>query len=371
MENYFEETREQNQVILMGLCEDAAKEVSDEVGNVLRSYDIFKSAKNNTYSLMKYKKPVLTEAAQFLRIDTDNMNKDVMVSSIIDKIAALFLEPCRKCKSYYSVKRCDVPKFTCFFCGQGCHDTCYSQQNDELNSAHGMFYACISCEQSRGTKRKLYSGYPPLTETEKVQDDAPDAPKKKAMCRFFKKGSCKHGSDGKTNGECKFDHPNVCEKYTNYGKFSRYGCNDQECDKVHPKICYKGVNTGACYDKYCKYFHGSCIKRKRDKPLENPQRLHRNPNSQHDNPMPPRPSPDAFDAPSTNIFLEALISMKADLRDWMTGVEARLANSDPTPTQGYQRVVPLQVQGQGMPANFPIQPPFPAPWQQSQQSNMV
>ena len=77
----------------------------------------------------------------------------------MNKLAALLLEPCRLCNHYYNVGRCETPLLTCFFCGQGCHNNCYKEVVDhEQSTTPGVFYACISCELSRGTKSKLYSG---------------------------------------------------------------------------------------------------------------------------------------------------------------------------------------------------------------------
>lgn len=373
MENYFEETREQNQVILLGLSDDATKDVSVEAGNVLKGYDIFKSAKENTYKLSRNKKPLLTQVAQFLRIDCDDMIKEVMVTAIIDKIAALLLEPCRICKTYYNVGRCDVPTLTCFFCGQGCHDACYAQNDDNSVPMAGMFFTCISCEQSRGQKSKLYSGYPSVTPTDAVSSTENDAcnenenSKKKIICRFFRNGRCKHGADGMSNGECKYDHPDVCEAYVNYGKFSTHGCGKKQCDKVHPKICYEGVNNGACYNKRCKYFHGSQIKRKREFTNSNSRAFVNH--SPH--PQPTRNN-SFMDESSANTFLEAFLAMKEDMIGRMTGIEQRLTNLEPTPSQAFHNMT--QSQAVRIPSDFPMQMQphahFPAPWQ-NQQSNMV
>ena len=34
------------------------------------------------------------------------------------------------------------------------------------------------------------------------------------ICRFYKNGNCKHGLRGK---DCKFSHPNMCQKFTQHG----------------------------------------------------------------------------------------------------------------------------------------------------------
>lgn len=276
MENYFNETKEKNQVVMLQLAEEAETNGSNQVNVMIKAYDVLKSVSENTYTLKGYKVAELKEMAVFLNIDQSllKQKKNELVTIIVNKIAALLLEPCRICKHYYNVGRCEIPLLTCFFCGQGCHNDCYKDLVEGSTHAPGTFYTCISCEISRGTKSKLYSGMysveddiseevspsSQVTHTHHDGNQGPIPPKKK-VCKFFLRGKCKHGSDGKSNGGCKFRHPQVCDDYANYGKFHVHGCDRQNCDAWHPKICYEGVNTGTCNKRRCPYFHGDLIKR--------------------------------------------------------------------------------------------------------------
>ena len=87
-------------------------------------------------------------------------------------------------------------------------------------------------------------------------------------CKYFLKGSCRHGFLGKKSYEgvekCKYVHPMVCKKFMNYGKAKDFGCQG-ECDLVHVTMCKESLNGKECTKigdrKRCPY--GYHIKDKR------------------------------------------------------------------------------------------------------------
>ena len=238
-------------------------------------------------------RPQLESTAKYLNMKLDFSSikkKQDIVSLIIERLATLFLEPCRICKKDYAVAIDDDPLLSCYFCGQGCHDDCYSEAYKE--KVMGLFFICLSCEVEELKKKKLSNKkskvvqdvvtqtHPSVNQSaatdvehDTVAEALSDASiprevqnhknsvSKKPICRFYKKGICKYGLSGKTGGECKYQHPKLCKKYSNFGKFSASGCKDASCDKWHPRICYTGVNTGVCSRRNCPFFHGNLIKR--------------------------------------------------------------------------------------------------------------
>ena len=73
--------------------------------------------------------------------------------------------------------------------------------------------------------------------------------KKGKICLFFQKRSCKHGLKGK---QCKFYHPQLCNKYTNHGTNSKIGCNlGKNCKNFHPKMCSTSIIKGECFQQGC------------------------------------------------------------------------------------------------------------------------
>ena len=78
----------------------------------------------------------------------------------------------------------------------------------------------------------------------------------KPICRYYKRGTCKHGASGRTDGTCPYQHPKYCKKFVMYGNRSPRGCKKGEsCDAFHPKICRNSMNDGACYNTSCKHRH--------------------------------------------------------------------------------------------------------------------
>ena len=75
---------------------------------------------------------------------------------------------------------------------------------------------------------------------------------KRAVCRFFKMGTCKYGQKGI---ECQYAHPKKCFRYARYGADERKGCNSKDCQFYHPPLC-RALEAGrSCSTKNCRFFH--------------------------------------------------------------------------------------------------------------------
>ena len=74
--------------------------------------------------------------------------------------------------------------------------------------------------------------------------------KSETDCRFFLKGYCQFGFQGKTprNGKdgCEYRHPKACPKLMNHGEGAG-GCkSSSECNLAHPRMCKEPVSKGTC-----------------------------------------------------------------------------------------------------------------------------
>ena len=94
-----------------------------------------------------------------------------------------------------------------------------------------------------------------------IRDDTHTAPSRSKqiptpVCRYYKRGTCKHGANGRINGICAYAHPKYCRSFVMYGNRSPRGCSKGEsCNAFHPKICYNSLKDGACYNTSCKHRH--------------------------------------------------------------------------------------------------------------------
>ena len=81
--------------------------------------------------------------------------------------------------------------------------------------------------------------------------------KKKVVCKFLKRGKCKHGWSGRKFEEqsCSYNHPEVCNENRLYGKCPDYEMG--ECTKIHLHICYEYMDTLNCKygKKNCRFWH--------------------------------------------------------------------------------------------------------------------
>lgn len=78
------------------------------------------------------------------------------------------------------------------------------------------------------------------------------------ICRFYRKGFCRHGSSGSTlweNQTCKFRHPKKCFRYCKFGNDPVKGCLNKDCSYLHPMLCRKSTRFGQCFNENCTYQH--------------------------------------------------------------------------------------------------------------------
>ena len=82
--------------------------------------------------------------------------------------------------------------------------------------------------------------------------------KNTSICKYYKKGVCRHGSSGKTlwnNRSCNFLHPKKCLRFCKHGDKPGIGCTNKECPFLHPVLCYNSTSYGECYNSNCTYQH--------------------------------------------------------------------------------------------------------------------
>lgn len=97
------------------------------------------------------------------------------------------------------------------------------------------------------------------TKSKKPTDKTPD---KKPTCRFYRKGNCRHGTSGHTNGDCAYDHPKPCKKLLANGNRGPKGCQaGKECKFFHPRMCQDSLKHRICLNQNCTYRHVSNTKR--------------------------------------------------------------------------------------------------------------
>ena len=117
-----------------------------------------------------------------------------------------------------------------------------------------------------------------------VEDDngLHNIPKKtsESVCRYYKRGSCKHGASGKKDGTCPYAHPKYCRNYVMYGNKSPRGCKKgDQCNQFHPKMCPRSLTDGVCYNTTCKHRHLKNTKREMPINIADSTLIHGNRNS--------------------------------------------------------------------------------------------
>ena len=90
----------------------------------------------------------------------------------------------------------------------------------------------------------------PPKEEENSNPNPKQNPSKKVLCKFYKNGRCKFGT------ECKFDHPKMCYKFKQFGdkKFNDKGCTS-DCSYFHPNVCRDSQKSRTCSRDNCRFFH--------------------------------------------------------------------------------------------------------------------
>ena len=72
--------------------------------------------------------------------------------------------------------------------------------------------------------------------------------KKKEVCKFYPRGHCNRSK------ECRFDHPNICQKFRQFGRISNdsKGC-DGKCNAFHPNACRRSLKDKTCSFPDCRF----------------------------------------------------------------------------------------------------------------------
>ena len=131
--------------------------------------------------------------------------------------------------------------------------------------------------------------------------------KKYKVCKFLRKGTCKHGISGK---ECSFRHPKLCNKFIQHGTRQPRGCNKgKNCQFFHPTMCLNSLRKSECFNETCKLMHikGTVRKRKADTNLENSNTSHH-----HQKPIQKTTEIQQQNTPNQN-FLELIKTMQSNV----------------------------------------------------------
>ena len=87
------------------------------------------------------------------------------------------------------------------------------------------------------------------------------------VCRFYKKGRCKHGLHGRN---CIYYHPKACSKLLKFGNKVPKGCNQGvNCPNFHPRMCSSSIRNGECFNETCSFTHVKGTRRKPTKDIHN------------------------------------------------------------------------------------------------------
>ena len=266
-------------------------------------------------SSSRFSKEDLVTCAQFLKIETENLegnplfsNKPSLANRIILEIQSLYPAICGSCDTEYSIKfdSESKPALRCFLCFQGCHD-CELFAEPTVDSSKyppGTVWLCSTCHKinnpikpakskaSKAASRDQSRSHTPirddnsqvpldknelLTRLNKLKVEQVDSENSSShtnkqsvqfndVCELFQLGKCPHGVSGKTSAKgkpsCPKSHPKRCTKFIKYGKKNRYGCRrGDKCKFYHPQHCPTSLSQKSCYSKECTLVHLAGTKR--------------------------------------------------------------------------------------------------------------
>ena len=165
-----------------------------------------------------------------------------------------------------------------WFCG-----VCYTKYTEVLNTLKGSFKNSIALDQTPNREKHFsdnngatinitnsdqskvaYGSKSNFIQATVFNAKKPDEeanvymPPDNIVCKYYRKGICRHGSSGKTlwnNLTCPFSHPKKCPKYTKFGIHPIKGCNNRGCKLLHPLLCHNSVMDGKCFNPNCSYQH--------------------------------------------------------------------------------------------------------------------
>ena len=96
--------------------------------------------------------------------------------------------------------------------------------------------------------------------TRSIDEETQTARKREETCLFYKRGCCRHKSEGIG---CQFTHPPTCARYEMYGTQKQLGCRKgKRCKQMHRTICRNFMKKKCTNGKACGYFHPVGLRRK-------------------------------------------------------------------------------------------------------------
>jgi hypothetical protein len=164
------------------------------------------------------------------------------------------------------------------------------------------------------------------TNRKHIQNNAKKATSDKSnvTCRFYKKGSCRHGKSGE---ECKFNHPELCRNYIQHGTRQPRGCNKgKDCKYFHPQMCINSLRSGKCLSQHCRFRHIKGTTRHNDAgetSIPEVEIKRDKPKTKKNTDNPTQDKSETGGPMNANHFLEAIRLLKAELLHEM---DTRLKN---------------------------------------------
>ena len=211
--------------------------------------------------------------------DTD---KDSVISDNVDckKCSSVVLDTdkaldCDLCRKYFHANCTTIPEAIFlhltdaniqpiglrWYCG------------DCINTVESMKPPVESMKPSPGDNNKSSNSIPLENNAETTKTETENAsPPKAAICKNYRRGTCKHGASGKnliSGSPCHYRHPRKCPKFIKFGRNGTNGCDKERCELFHPILCRNSVRNSECLNKSCTYTHLKGTARKRS-PVSQP-----------------------------------------------------------------------------------------------------
>ena len=158
-----------------------------------------------------------------------------------------------------------------------------------------------------------------------------DQRREKAVCRYYKKGTCKYGIVGR---DCKFSHPKACRRFMEHGIKNKRGCKlGTQCRWFHPTLCKSSLANYECLVDSCKQLHVKGTRRQRapgtqhtTTPIDTPTSTDRVTTTLHSRPSAPEPGSEVSQDVNFLDLMKGVKSAIDVLAKAVTSQEILLAN---------------------------------------------
>ena len=174
--------------------------------------------------------------------------------------------------------------------------------------------------------RSSDSTSPTEVETDHPADDPVDQKgsqqKSDIICRYFRRGTCKHGLRG---NDCRYSHPQMCKKFMQHGTRQPNGCKlGKKCKQFHPLMCIDSLKKSECFNEQCTFNH---IKgtRRQPKLIKNNQHSNSSPAASPNPPLRPAEEKPPENDNQADHFLEVVRLLKAEIITSMNNQISTLA----------------------------------------------